>query len=90
MPRELVEIQHGTYRGAQLHYRRGEKPCDSCRIAKNEYQKEPDKRHRQSEMARTRRHRQAAQNAIRELIQLYPKLYQELYRVEYMKLKRRA
>ncbi|WHU45141.1 hypothetical protein QNM97_13880 [Gordonia sp. L191] len=29
--------KHGTPSGAQMHYRMGEKPCEACRAAKNEY-----------------------------------------------------
>jgi hypothetical protein len=28
----------GTHGGAQRHYRHGEKPCEACRLALNEYQ----------------------------------------------------
>ena len=30
-------MRHGSYAGAQTHYRAGEKPCDLCRGAHNEY-----------------------------------------------------
>ncbi len=30
---------HGSAPGAMKHYRRGEKPCESCRIGWNEYQR---------------------------------------------------
>ena len=30
-------MRHGSYAGAQRHYRLGEKPCDLCRGAHNEY-----------------------------------------------------
>jgi hypothetical protein len=29
----------GTYAGANAHKRYGEKPCDPCRLATNEYQR---------------------------------------------------
>ena len=32
-------MRHGSYAGAQVHYRAGEKPCDLCRGAHNEYQR---------------------------------------------------
>jgi hypothetical protein len=28
-------IRHGTPSGARAHYRRGEKPCEPCRVAAN-------------------------------------------------------
>ena len=31
-----TSIEHGTPRGAKAHYRRGEKPCEACRIAHTE------------------------------------------------------
>ncbi len=30
-------MRHGTYAGSTAHYRLGEKPCDLCRGARNEY-----------------------------------------------------
>jgi hypothetical protein len=30
-------VRHGSYASAQAHYRMGEKPCDLCRGAHNEY-----------------------------------------------------
>jgi hypothetical protein len=33
--RKLKPIEHGTLRGFWAHWRRKEKPCDPCRLAKN-------------------------------------------------------
>ena len=30
-------MRHGVNGGAAKHYRLGEKPCESCRVARNEY-----------------------------------------------------
>ena len=32
-------IPHGTRRGAERHYEIGEKPCEPCRLDRNEYAK---------------------------------------------------
>lgn len=36
-PRPKGQATHGTYGGAQAHYRRGETPCTKCRNALNKY-----------------------------------------------------
>lgn len=38
--RALSEIVHGTYAGYSKHRRRGETPCDECRQARDQYQRE--------------------------------------------------
>ena len=35
--RPLMPIDHGTYRGARAHYRRGERLCQPCRAAEYDY-----------------------------------------------------
>lgn len=67
----------GTYAGYSAHYRNGEKPCDPCRLARNDY------------VASTRDIRQgmarenARNRALAELARRYPDEYRELYDAEY-------
>ncbi len=41
MPKQLKpeEVRHGEIAGAQWHKKQGEKPCEPCRIARNEYER---------------------------------------------------
>jgi hypothetical protein len=39
-------IRHGSHAGAVAHYRRGEKPCEPCRVAGNAYRNQRDRRWR--------------------------------------------
>jgi hypothetical protein len=35
-----LSIPHGTIYGNRQHYRMGERPCNSCRIAENNYRRQ--------------------------------------------------
>lgn len=35
----IPENMHGTRRGCEMHYQRGESACEPCRLAQNEYNK---------------------------------------------------
>lgn len=49
MPIERWQVDHGTPGGERWHYRHGEKPCETCRNARNEKNRE---RHRARHVAR--------------------------------------
>jgi Transcription factor WhiB len=36
-PKRVMVAEHGTTSGHHRHLKRGEKPCDSCRLARLEY-----------------------------------------------------
>lgn len=45
-------VAHGTYKGARQHRRRGQPPCDPCRLAENAYQLEMKQKARERKQAR--------------------------------------
>lgn len=51
-------INHGTYGGSLTHYKRGEKPCEDCRLARNAYM---------------RGHRPPPTRAVDPIIDMFPK-----------------
>lgn len=72
--------RHGTQSGWSKHQSLGERPCDPCYQAKQEY----DAR-RRSAPEQTRRNRAAAraqQRAYSRLAHMYPALYAALYAEE--------
>lgn len=73
-------VRHGTTSGYKTHQNRGERPCDACVRAKQEY----DARWR-SGSERTRQSRLLAgaqKRALTRLKNLYPDLYAALYAEE--------
>ena len=69
--------RHGTLAGSQRHSRAGEPPCDACRAAKAEYDREwrsaPEK------TRRNRLHARAQARALRKLKDAHPDEYRALY-----------
>lgn len=70
-------FRHGTYTGWSQHQQAGERPCDACFRAKQEY----DKRRRSSSnrQIQNRQHARAQGRAARELKDRYPEEYKALY-----------
>ena len=73
----MTDIEHGTYAGAQVHRRRGEKPCKPCLDAAADYQRMYRDRdaHRNA-----RRDRYARAYVLRALREQDPTFYRRLYR----------
>lgn len=74
-------INHGTPGGYQVHWNRGQEPCDKCRKARNEYQKQ--QRAGSPSSTDTQRKRNAAAWRARKLLSdLHRREYLLLYRAE--------
>ena len=72
----MTDIEHGTYAGAQVHRRRGEKPCNPCLDAAADYQRD----YRDLTASRNaRRDRYARAYVLRALREQDPTLYRRLY-----------
>lgn len=71
------DVRHGTPSGALWHARRGEDPCDACRAAKAEYDRQwraaPEK------VQRNRLHAGAQRRALKALKDAHPEEYRRLY-----------
>jgi hypothetical protein len=67
----------GTYAGHQAHCKRGEKPCEPCRLARNTYV--ASVRDVGQGMARTN----ALHRVLAEFARRHPEEYRELYDAEY-------
>jgi len=83
---EETTIRHGTNSGYSLHGRLGERPCDACYRAKQQY----DKRWR-SISSRTIQSRIAARaqgRAATRLRHMFPDIWAVLYQEELATLKR--
>lgn len=78
-------INHGTPGGYQVHWLRGQKPCNACVVAHSDYQKEL--REKNTKGAQNQRLRNAAgQRARRVLAELHRAEYHELYMHELRKV----
>ena len=76
-----MSAECGTYNGWNRHNRRQEKPCDPCRLAKNEYARAyraSNPAYNADELAR----KAARERAARRLAALYPTLFSALYTEE--------
>ena len=62
----MKEIDHGTRGGYYAHRRRGERPCQKCRDAINEYVKEYRERNGVSRNRALENARRAAMNEVRD------------------------
>jgi hypothetical protein len=71
------DVRHGTSAGYDVHHRRGESPCDACRLAKKEY----DARWRAASPVarRNRLHARARNRALTRLARRHPAEYRALY-----------
>jgi len=73
-------IEHGTYNGAQAHYRMGESPCGPCRLAKSEYQLEPNRVYKRKVAEGNRERRMTQRKAVAELVRRHNEEYLEILR----------
>lgn len=73
---QRVEPVHGTYAGAQWHYRTGTPMCSKCKLARNEYMKQW--RTTKTGKRRSRIEQQVQHGAIAELIGRHGDEYREL------------
>lgn len=73
----MAEIKHGTRGGYYAHRRRGERPCEECRAAINEYVKEYRERKGTS---RNRLMEAARREATNEVRDNHRDEYEEIYR----------
>lgn len=71
----------GTYRGAQAHRKRGEKPCDPCKAAQNAYVKQWRTRNAER-AAELHRDQNARDRALRALARRHPGEFDQLYQAE--------
>lgn len=69
-------ITHGTYSGYQLHNRKGERPCDPCREARNAYCRE--RRKDPAVVERETADRNARYRALSRLAVEFPARYRQL------------
>lgn len=77
-------IKHGTPGGYQVHWNRGQDPCEACRQARREYQQE--RRALGQENTTVQRKRNAAAYRARALLsQLHRREFLKLYREELAK-----
>lgn len=77
-------IRHGTPGGYQVHWNRGQEPCDKCRAARSEYQKKQRADNPTSTDAQLKRNA-AAWRARKLLSELHRREYLLLYRSELAK-----
>jgi arginyl-tRNA--protein-N-Asp/Glu arginylyltransferase len=78
------DARHGTTPGYSQHMQIGEEPCEACRKAKTEYD-----RNLRSAPAKTRRnrlHAKSQQRAFKRLKDIYPELYKAFYDEEKQRL----
>lgn len=77
--RIVTEINHGTYYGAQQHRKAGEKPCEECRKALDEYQ---NNYRRGKGQQSSRLYSRARSRALTRLSKAHPEEYRKYYRAE--------
>ena len=73
----MKEIIHGTRGGYYTHRRRGERPCQECRDAINEYVKEYRER---NGISRNRALENARRAAVNEVRDNHRDEYEEIYK----------
>jgi hypothetical protein len=79
--RTRVEIAHGTYKGYQLHKKRGIEPCDTCRTANAAHM--ANYRTARPDIADLHQDRAKARDrALRRLAAIHPDDMQALYQDE--------
>jgi hypothetical protein len=77
-------IKHGTPGGYQVHWNRGQEPCEACRQARREYQQARRVLGLESTVIQRKRNA-AAHRARRLLTELHRKEFLLLYRAELAK-----